>query len=86
MKIHEIRNLTKKETPLHYRNEYTGSLVYSAGKIEEEAIIEFTLERTATGNLDISVSFPTSIHYPLVPALKKAKDYISSMEKKGRLI
>ncbi|WP_143305699.1 hypothetical protein [Marispirochaeta aestuarii] len=86
MKIHEIRNLTKKETPLHYRNEYTGSLVYSAGKIEEEAVVEFTLERTATGNVDISVSFPSSIHYPLVPAVKKVKAYITGLEKTGRLL
>jgi len=85
MKIHEIRNLTKKETPLHYRNEYSGSLVYSAGAIEKEAVVEFTLERTATGNIDIYVSFPASIHYPLVPAVKKVKAYITDLQKDGRL-
>ncbi|WP_319561821.1 hypothetical protein [Marispirochaeta sp.] len=86
MKIHEIRNLTKKETPLHYRNEYSGSLVYSAGNIEKEAQLEFTLERTATGNIDISIAFPASIHYPLVPAVKKVKSYIFDLEKDGRLL
>ena len=85
MKIYEIRNLTKKETPLHYRNEYSGSLIYSAGSMEKEAMLEFTLERKATGQMEIAVNFPESIHYPLIPAKKKVKAYITDLDKQGKL-
>lgn len=85
MKIHEIRDINKKENHLHYRNEYSGSLVYSAGSIEEETPLEFILERDAMGKTDISVNFPSSIHYPLLPAVRKVKDYIADLDKRGML-
>lgn len=85
MTIHEIRNINKKENHLHYRNEYSGSLVYSAGTLEEETPLEFILERDAMGKTDISVSFPSSLHYPLLPALRKVKAYIADLDKRGML-
>ena len=85
MKVHEIRNLNKKENHLHYRNEYAGSLIYSSGSAEHEAALEFTLERNAMGRVDVSVSFPESIRYPLVPAIRSVKEYIVDLDKRGQL-
>ena len=86
MKILEIRNLTKKENYLHYRNEYSGSLVYSFSGGEEETDLVFCMERTATGQKHISINFPQSIHYPLVPAIRKVKDFITDLENRGALV
>jgi hypothetical protein len=85
MTVNEIRNLSKKENHLHYRNEYAGALVFTSGSVRHEAALEFTLERDAMGKVDISVSFPQSIHYPLVPAIRKVKDYIMDLDKRGKL-
>ncbi len=86
MKILEIRNLAKKETHLHYRNEYSGSLIYSFSGGEEEADLTFSLERTATGQKHISINFPSSIHYPLIPAIRKVKEYVIELENRGALV
>ena len=86
MKIIDIRNLSKKENFLHYRNEYSGSLVYQIGSSEEESGLEFSLERTATGQREIAVTFPESIHYPLIPAIRKVKEYVVNMDDRGELL
>jgi hypothetical protein len=41
MKILEIRNIIKKDLPLHYRNEFSGSLVYETltKKKEEKRVV-----------------------------------------------
>ena len=86
MKIIEIKNLAKKETHLHYRNDFTGMVVYATpGNKQNQKKFEFSLERTATGALDVNVNLLESIEYPLVPAIKVLKNYIIDLDKKGKL-
>ncbi len=87
MKILEIRNVTKKDLPLHYRNEFSGSLVYETlAKQKEEKRVEFCLEKNALGEVDVRVNFLEEINYPLIPAIQSIKTYILDMQKKGQLL
>ena len=87
MKILEIRNLVKKDLPLHYRNEFSCSVVYEAvSRKQEEKRVEFSVERDALGKVDIRVSIIDEIDYPLVPAMNSLKSYFLDLDKKGQLI
>lgn len=86
MKVLQIKNIDKKDIPLHYRNEYFGSaLIELNSSTQLEKKITFTIERGATGMVDISVEFLEEIDYPLLPIMKTLKDYIGELDKKGEL-
>ena len=86
MKVLQIKDITKKNIPLHYRNEFKGSAVFEyIPQKQEESPVEFTLEHSASGNIDISVKILKKINYPLLPALKSLKEHIRYLEKQGKL-
>ncbi len=88
MKVLEIRNIEKKDIPLHYRNEYTGKAVleYGPHKVPEEKGVEFILERSATGHIEVSVNLLDTINYPLLPAIKLLKNHILDLDREGKLL
>ena len=86
MKVLEIQNLLKKDIPLHYRNEYSGDIILETNQaVTMKKKVEFSLERSATGVLDIQVQFKDNLDYPLLPVIKTVKDFILKLEKKGAL-
>jgi hypothetical protein len=86
MEIVSLNNINKKDIPLHYRNEYSGQVVYINMLGKEVSIpVEFIVERSALGTLDISVEFTSPLDYPLLPALRSVKSYIAGMDKEGLL-
>lgn len=86
MKVLEIKDITKKNIPLHYRNDFKGSAVFEyIPQKREESPVEFSLEHSATGDINISVKILSKINYPLLPAIKSLKAYILQLEKKGKL-
>jgi len=86
MKVLEIRDLAKKDTPLHYRNEYTGmALLETPSKQPLQSRIRFTLERKATGGVDISVKLVDDINYPIMPVIRNLKEFIGDLDRKGKL-
>ncbi len=86
MKVIEIQNILKKDMPLHYRNEYTGQVVFQA-KHSDKVIkrVEFSLEKIATGEFDVQIQFQDALDYPLIPVIKTLKEHILQMEKEGVL-
>lgn len=86
MKVLHIKNINKKDIPLHYRNEYSGCALIELNSSEQmEKKINFILERGATGMVDISIELLEDVEYPLVPIIKTLKDYIGELDKKGEL-
>ena len=86
MKIVELINLDKKDIPLHYRNEYSGTAVFKTktdDRIEKK--VEFVLERLATGEKEIEINFLDDIEYPLLPLTNELKQHILELDKKGKL-
>ncbi len=86
MKVIEIKNITKKNIPLHYRNEFSGDAVLQLPPDrKEEKPLEFVVEHSATGDLHIKVHLLEKIDYPLIPALHCLKDHIRELQRKGEL-
>lgn len=87
MKVLEITDIVKKDIPLHYRNEFSGNAHFKSPQSNNIVkSLEFTLERSALGQLDISINLLEDIDYPLIPVIKNLKNFILQMEKEGRLI
>ena len=86
MDIVNIINIQRKDIPLHYREEFSGSAVIRNRKQEENEIkMEFSLERTPFGTKQVEVKFPIAPDFPVLPAIKPIKDYILKIEKEGKL-
>ena len=86
MKVHGIEQLTKKDIPLYYRNEYEGlgDLEYSSGE-RLRVPLEFTVEIKPTGERIIAVKLKERIDYPLLPVLRALKEKIKILESNGDL-
>ena len=86
MKIHGIEQLTKKDIPLYYRNEYEGlgDMEFPTG--DRVCIpLEFSVEIKPTGERAVSVKIKDRIDYPLLPIIKALKEKILLLEKDGAL-
>ncbi len=86
MDVINIINIKRKDIPLHYREEFSGSAIFRNTKLEENEIeMEFALERTPYGTKEIEVNFPVAPNFPIIPAKKLLKEYILKFEKEGKL-
>ena len=85
MEVLELQNLKKKDIPLHYRNEYSGTFILKSIKGQEKLDTEFVLERDAIGAISISIHFLSHPDYPILPLTKKIKTFILDLEKAGKL-
>lgn len=86
MKILQIKNIEKKDIPLHYRNEYKGLAVMEmAADTRLEKQINFILERSPMGQLDVSVELLEDLDYPLLPVIRTLKEFITELDKRGEL-
>lgn len=87
MQLLSINNITKKQSPIYYRNEFSAKSSFTLRDSEPVDIpINFSVEMAPTGEKTIEVKVSEKIDYPLVPVLRKLKEEIISMEKKGLLI
>ena len=86
MKVLEIKDICKKDSPILYRLEFTGNAVIETiDKKTLEKKIEFILEKTSHGKSQININLLEDINFPLLPAIKKIKAHIYKMEKMGLL-
>ncbi|MBI9103398.1 MAG: hypothetical protein JEY99_13350 [Spirochaetales bacterium] len=86
MEIIGLKNIKKKDIPLHYRNEYSGDFTFKdfTGK-EEYVSAEFILERNALGQVNIDIEVKNDLDYPLLSTISKLKTYIINLDKDGNL-
>ena len=87
MDLIDIKDIIRKDIPLHYREEFTGLAVFNNKRLETiENRIEFSLERTAFGTKEVEIRFPVTPDFPVISAIRNLKQYILSIEKEGRLL
>ncbi len=55
MKIIDLKNIVRKDSPIHYINEYHGILEYELDGNLFEELIEIILEKTALGTTNIQL-------------------------------
>jgi hypothetical protein len=86
MKVVELTNVVRKETPLHYRRTFTATAVLRRGAGESDARrIEFVLEQSPFGSIDVRVKLLDDIDYPLAPAIAALKEHIQKLDDGGAL-
>lgn len=85
MRIVELLNISRKETPILYRRMYTAQAVleYTQGRSEKK--VRFAVEHKPMGGVDIQVEVLDSLEYPLIPVVRELKTYIADLDKKGSL-
>ena len=86
MDVINIINIKRKDIPLHYREEFSGSALFRTNKLEENELeMEFAVERTPYGTKEVEINFPVAPNFPIIPAIKSLKKYILKLEKEGKL-
>jgi hypothetical protein len=86
MNVIKIKDITRKNIPLHYREEFSGLAVLNDIRSKEsESKIEFSVERTAFGIKQVEVKFLKAPDYPVIPAIRTLKEFILQLEKEGKL-
>ncbi|TVQ25927.1 MAG: hypothetical protein EA383_07045 [Spirochaetaceae bacterium] len=81
-----LQNVVRKDIPLAYRRTYTASAVVSGRNTGESIFgIEFDIEHTPLGTVEVQVRFPNRPSYPLVPLIKRLKETITALEREGSL-
>ena len=85
MEVLEIKNLYREETGLYYRRNFTGLAVIELPIKTIEVPLDFIIEMGPMGNKDFDIELKDKIDYPLLPVIKKLKEYIEKLEVEGKL-
>jgi hypothetical protein len=85
MQVIELRDLRRKDTPLHYIREFQALAVLETSTGPREAPLAFTVERKPIGPPDISVRFLEEPDWPLLPLIRSVKDLILGLDRNGGL-
>ncbi len=88
MELLEIRNILKKDIPLHYREDFSCIAVFSDKRFSEnlEIPVDFSLEHNALGGKDVVVNIKKEdLDYPLLPIKKTIRQYILDLDKERKI-
>ena len=85
MRIVELLNVSRKETPIYYRRVYTAQAVMESSRGRTEKNVQFSVEHRPVGGVDIQIETLDSLDYPLIPVVRELKSYIADLDKKGSL-
>ncbi len=83
MNFIELKNIVRKDSPIHYINEYHGVLVYSDIKDTKECKIEIILEKNALGMLSVYIHFTDAKEAALIDCKNELEQYILTKHKEG---
>ena len=85
MRIVELLNISRRETPIFYRRVYTAQAVFESARGRAEKDVQFTVEHRPVGGVDIQVDRVENLDYPLIPVVRELKSYIADLDKRGAL-
>lgn len=86
MKLVDLTNIVRRETPLLYRRTFTATAIMSAGTATEFPVrVEFVLEHAPLGPVHVTVKLLDDVDYPLVPIISALKTHIKGLEEEGAL-
>jgi hypothetical protein len=85
MKIISVKNVTRKDVPIYYRRDFTGTAVLDVLSRTVEMGIDFSIETKPTGNKKISVIPLAQVDYPLLPLTRELKLFINNLDADGGL-
>jgi len=85
MKVVELRDLNRRESPVFYIKELTAVAVIEWNQRQSESDIAITLEHKPIGPPDVHVHLLDSVDWPALPVIHAIKDYVTELERSGRL-
>jgi hypothetical protein len=85
MRVVELRDLAKRESPVHYIKELTGVAVLEWGQARSESDVAITLEHKPLGPPDVRVRLLDPIDLPTVPVMRAVQTYVAQLEREGKL-
>jgi len=85
MKVVELRDLNRRESPVHYIKELTAVAVIEWETKQSESDIAITLEHKPLGPPDVRVRLLDTVDWPALPVIHAIKDYVIELERAGKL-
>jgi hypothetical protein len=85
MKVVELRDINRRESPVHYIKELTAIAVIEWDEKRGESDISITLEHKPMGPPDVRIHLLDSVDWPSLPVIHAIKDYVIELERTGRL-
>lgn len=85
MKVVELRELARRESPVHYIKELTAVAVVECNGRRHEGDVSITLEHKPMGQPDVRVHLLEPVDIPALPVIRAIKDYVIELEAAGRL-
>jgi hypothetical protein len=86
MRVVELKELNRKEAPIHYIRQFTAVALLESNDARAEAEVAFTLEGKAVGPPELSLRVLDPIEWPLLPVMRVLREHIMQLESAGRLI
>lgn len=85
MKVVAIQDIKRKEVPLYYRREFTGTAVLEIFRKNFSSPVDFVIEQSPLGKSEVRVSMKKDPDYPIIPVMRNLKTYITELDKSGKL-
>jgi hypothetical protein len=85
MKVLELRGLSRKETGIYYRREFSGLAILETRGLASEFPLSFVIESRPVGGPEISVILEADPTWPLLPVVMSIKVMVREMDKSGQL-
>lgn len=85
MKVVELRELSRRESPVHYIKELTAVAVIEWNEKRSESDIAITLEHKPVGPPEVHISLLEAVDWPALPVIHAIKEYVIELERAGRL-
>jgi hypothetical protein len=85
MRVVELRELSRRESPVHYIKELTAVAVIEWGLERNESDVSITLEHRPLGPPDVRVHLLDVVDWPTLPVIHAIRDYVVDLERSGRL-
>lgn len=85
MKVVELRELSRRESPVHYIKELTAVAVIEWNDKRSESDIAITLEHKPVGQPEVHIHLLESVDWPALPVIHAIKEYVVQLERAGKL-
>ena len=85
MKVVELRDLSRRDSPVHYIKELTAVAVLEWGQRQSESDVAITLEHRPLGPPDVRVHLLDAVEWPTLPVINAIKDFVVDLESRGKL-
>ncbi|AAC65837.1 MULTISPECIES: hypothetical protein [Treponema] len=83
--IRNLDHITRKDTYLYYREEFSAVACYSLFGRIHSGRVEFSVETTPVGEKSVQVKLVDAIDYPLLPLVQALKRVVRLLIEKNQL-